>query len=118
MDLERLRELRRVVSNIPAGHFNMKNWCSCAIGHATRDKYFRDIGLKTDGLYIPAYGGATAFKAAEELFGISDVLAFELFSYGVWEAQFLTKLDETIRKAEVERLVSTEAPAEAEIVSV
>ena len=47
MNVQRFKELKRVLSSVPEGQLDMTNWNSCACGHATRDEWFRSQGLTT-----------------------------------------------------------------------
>jgi hypothetical protein len=74
VNVQALQELKRVLTSVPASEFNISNWQDCACGHATRDAWFRNQGLKSCG----SYGEAAAF------FGISRQQAMVLFSADGW----------------------------------
>lgn len=92
INLERMRQLLRVVESIPAYKFDITRWfkprtvlpdCGCAIGWALTDEWFEQQGfaafLDHHGVVEPAYLGARGFTAVEQFFGISSGAAEYLF---------------------------------------
>ena len=47
MNVQGFEELKRVLSNVPQGEFNISNWNHCACGHATQDEWFQGRGFTT-----------------------------------------------------------------------
>src|SRR5215211_3373538 len=70
VNVQGFEELKRVLSSVPEGQFDMTNWNSCACGHAARDEWFRSQGLTS----------CTDFPRAAAFFGITRGQAEVLFS--------------------------------------
>jgi len=69
--VRRVENLIRVVSAVRDEDFNIGRWCDCAIGHAVKDPYFRELVF--DPLGCPNMG------KVGEFFDISIARAAELF---------------------------------------
>jgi hypothetical protein len=73
--IDRLENLIRVLRGVAPGGLDMSNWCNCAVGHASRDQYFIDEGLRNpddEGVAAPIMGLA-------KFFGIDTDQAYSLF---------------------------------------
>ena len=68
MNLEAFDNLKRVLHRVPEHELRMDNWNSCAIGHASRDAWFRARGLQP------------SFSSAARVFGVRHSEALALFS--------------------------------------
>ena len=69
VNVQAFEELKRVLSGIPYGDFNITNWRSCACGHATRDPWFQSQGFTS----------CYSFIDAAAFFGISRREAIRVF---------------------------------------
>jgi hypothetical protein len=63
--IDRLENLVRVLRTVESVWIDMSNWCTCAVGRASRDQYFID-----EGLTIAGPGGRPMVGIAE-FFGIT-----------------------------------------------
>jgi hypothetical protein len=70
VNVQGFEELKRVLSNVPHGEFNISNWNSCACGYARQDEWFQRQGFTS----CHNFGEAAAF------FHISYTEARALFS--------------------------------------
>ena len=70
MNVQGFEQLKRVLSNVPQGEFNISNWNHCACGYATQDEWFQRRGFTS----CHSFGEAAAF------FRISYTEARALFS--------------------------------------
>jgi hypothetical protein len=68
--VEGFQQLKRVISSVPVSEFDMRNWSSCACGHATGDAWFREQGFTR----------CNDFREAAAFFGISRSEATDLFA--------------------------------------
>ena len=85
MNVQALEELKRVLSSVPQGHFNMAHWEHCACGQATRDAWFQSRGFTR----------CASFDDAVAFFGIQRSEAIGLFSggSGLTPPQVIHKID-------------------------
>jgi hypothetical protein len=74
VNVQALRELKRVLANVPRCEFYIGNWHDCACGHATRDAWFRRQG----------FTHCCSFREAAAFFGITREEAMGLFSGLGW----------------------------------
>jgi hypothetical protein len=70
--IERIENLIRVLHGLAPGELDMSRWCGCAVGRASRDRYFVGEGLSIEGL------GEAPMTAAAEFFGISGAQSYKL----------------------------------------
>jgi hypothetical protein len=70
MNIEAFQQLKRVLADVPARHFNMTTWHNCACGHATQDHWFVARG----------FSSCNDFGRAATFFRISRRDAAKLFS--------------------------------------
>ena len=68
--MQGFEQLKRVLSNVPQGEFNISNWNHCACGYEMQDKWFQRRGFTS----CHSFGEAAAF------FQISYAEAKALFS--------------------------------------
>ena len=57
MNVQGFEQLKRVLSNVPQGEFNISNWNHCACGYAMQDKWFQRRGFTS----CQNFGEAAAF---------------------------------------------------------
>jgi hypothetical protein len=72
VNVQGLEELKRVLSGVPTGKFNISTWHDCACGHATRDAWFQSHGFTS----------CYSFRHAASFFEITHKEAIYLFSVG------------------------------------
>jgi hypothetical protein len=72
VNVQAFEELKRVLSSVPQGRFNVAHWDHCACGHATRDEWFQGRGFTR----------CNSFDDAAAFFGIPRSEAIGLFSGG------------------------------------
>ena len=88
VNVQAFEELKRVLSDVPQGRFNVAHWDHCACGHATRDMWFQTRGFTR----------CTSFDDAAAFFGIPRLEAIGLFSGGsaVTPGQVIRKIDNVL----------------------
>ena len=88
MNVPAFEELKRVLSTVPEGRFNVAHWEHCACGHATRDGWFQSRGFTR----------CSSFDEAVAFFGIPRSEAIGLFSggSGMTPDQVIRKIDDLL----------------------
>jgi hypothetical protein len=85
VNVQAFEELKRVLSTVAQGRFNVAHWEHCACGHATRDGWFQSRGFTR----------CDSFDDAVAFFGISRPEAIGLFAggSGMTPGQVIRKID-------------------------
>jgi hypothetical protein len=95
LNVEALRQLKRVLAQVPDHRYRMGDWKKCACGHATRDEWFRERGLAS----------CTSMAAAMDFFRLTPDQAHDLFAVpvGVKVTPRLTiaMIDQLLERGEV-----------------
>jgi hypothetical protein len=99
--VEGFQQLKRVISSVPVSEFDMRNWSSCACGHATRDAWFREQGFTR----------CNDFRQAAAFFRISRSEATDLFA-GKRETDdspmaVMARIDEFLKRERCELEIET-----------
>ena len=89
MNLEAFENLSRVLRTVSQDELRMGDWNSCAIGHATRDAWFQERGLRQ------------SFSSCKRIFRIQINEAALLFTAASGETpdQVIAAIDEFVRVA-------------------
>ena len=77
---ERLQRVADLLEDIRKNDFNMSRWNSCALGEASRHRWFQERGLGTTERGSPTYDGKIGHEAAAGFFGTTRAASQRLFN--------------------------------------